>query len=513
MKRVLGLFLIIIILLSNSIGFAGMDDSYIGALGLDYEKGSQIIVRFKDKKDIKQDFHKGSFLKNSDSYDLNKRTKVINIGDRDIDKVIAEMKLDPSIEYVEKNYTYKLFHSPNDPYYDRLWHMGKIYAEEAWDQTDFDGEVVVAVIDSGIDTLHRDLKNRIFRGGYNFLDNSINAHDKDGHGTFVSGIIAGEINNNYGIAGVAGGFKVKILPLKVTDDKGNANNDDIVRAIDYAIEMGVDVINMSLGGPDYSYFFDEACQRAIDANIVVVAAVGNEGDDGHVLNYPAAYDRVIGVGATDRVDTRASFSNANESVDIVAPGEGIFSTWTNFDLRERGFKYGNGTSYSAPMVSAAAALMKGIDKDLSVGEITNILTSTAIDLGPLGKDIYFGHGLLDMDRAIQEVNIRKSANRFVDFRIMDVDLDKQVEIEFNRPIDTEGLEEGIYASSDFQGRINDIDIDIEINRKNPRKLYIKPKEKWLYGYNFIFLGDQVKDTRGRRLEGRVRIVIRTVNNE
>lgn len=514
MKRFLSLFIIILILISSIVVFADMDDSHEPPMDLQ-DKTSEIIVRFKEDTSQKSQktFSKGYSVNNTDAYQLNSNTRVISVGDRDVDQLIEEIKLDPSVEYAEKNYQYKLFDRPNDPYYENLWHLDKIYAEDAWKEADFAQEIVVAVIDSGIDRNHRDLKNRIARGGYNFLNNNSLFDDYDGHGTFVSGLIAAEANNNYGIAGVVGRANIKILPLKVTNSEGIADNDDIIRAIDYSIEKKVDVINMSLGGPDYSYFFDEACQRAIDANIVVVAAVGNEGEDNekkNQINYPAAYDRVIGVGSTDWFDDRANFSNANKSVDIVAPGDGVYSTWTYYDLRERGFKYGYGTSYSTPMVAATAALMRGINKGISVRDISNILTTTAKDLGPKGKDIYFGYGLLNMKKAIQEVSIRQSSNEFVGFNILDVEKDKVLRIDFNNPVSLSSLGLGLYGSTDTRGVKNDIGISIELDEKNPRTVYIKPRDQWPEGYSFVFIGDNVKDIRGRRHRSKVRIVIRTL---
>lgn len=385
-----------------------VDSDTIPPMDIEYEnsliemKENQIIIKFRNTNNSLNEntvLEKYSLDKETVK-DLAHNTKVIDSRDNGkVEDLIKKLENEPSVEYVERNYIYKTQTAPNDTYYRNLWHLNNINAEGAWDRiNEKSDEVLVAVIDSGIDYNHKDLVNRIAPGGYNFLYNNSSLQDHNGHGTFVSGIIAAEYNNNYGITGLAGGANIKILPLIVSNYQGVSCSTDVIKAIDYCISKNVDVINMSLGGSNYSLALFESIQRAINAGIVVVASSGNSALEGNPIMYPASYDGVLSVGSTDRYNKRSNFSNYNRYVDLVAPGEGVYSSYPS-----NSFCYMSGTSNSAPMVAATAALLKSVDPKLSVNDISRILTETAKDLGSQGKDYYYGNGLLNMEEAIKRV--------------------------------------------------------------------------------------------------------------
>ena len=222
---------------------------------------NQLIIKFKDSTSLSyfSNLSNLDYLSDELIVDIGNNTKIVNVEEEFKDKLIRELESDPSIDYVEQNYIYSTYSVPNDTYYYNLWHMGNIKAEGAWQQTiGYSREVIVAVIDSGIDYTHKDLINKIAPGGYNFLYNNNSFYDYNGHGTFISGIIAAEANNNYGITGLAGKSNVKILPIRVSNYEGLSNTTDIIKAINYCIIKQVDVINLSMGGPQYSYALRDA---------------------------------------------------------------------------------------------------------------------------------------------------------------------------------------------------------------------------------------------------------------
>lgn len=236
-----------------------------------------------------------------------------------------------------------------------------IKAESIW-KKGFKGEdVVVAVIDTGCQTDHPDLQDRVI-GGYNFTDDyggDPNVFlDNNGHGTHVCGTIAAS-ENKHGVEGVAP--KAKLLVLKVLTGAGEGTIESITKAIEYAISWrgangeSVRVISMSLGGPDDDRDFHKSIQKAVENNIVVVCAAGNEGDgDGgtNEYSYPGAYEEVVEVGSVNLQKHLSEFSNTNDEIDLLAPGEKILST---YPMNQ--FAVLSGTSMATPHVSGAVALL------------------------------------------------------------------------------------------------------------------------------------------------------------
>ena len=254
--------------------------------------------------------------------------------------------------------------------------------------------VTVAVIDQGVDTKHPDLKGRLLPG-YNAV-NPMNQGSPDFHGTHVTGIIAANKNNAIGGYGV--NPNAKILPIDVFDRQFFATDYTIAQGILYAVEKGAKVINMSLGGPIKSPIIEEAVNKALEKNIVIVAAAGNTGDA--TPSYPAAYEGVISVGSTNEEKKLSNFSSFGPSIDVVAPGEDIYSTIYDYEKKST-FMSLDGTSMASPMVAGIASLLLSKYPQLTPTQVEYILEHSAQDLGAEGYDTKYGNGLVDPVKALQ----------------------------------------------------------------------------------------------------------------
>lgn len=314
--------------------------------------------------------------------------------------LLGELAADPAVEYVEPNLRMrKASDWTKDPRFEEQWGLRAIQAQEAWKEGGGNVLVTVAVLDTGVDYAHPDLANRVdAQNGYNYIDGNFDVMDDEGHGTHVAGIIAAELNN-IGIAGVSGKANVKILPLKVLDDQGNGTMYDVSFAIMDAVDKGADVINLSLSGErgrEVPKMLQEAIAYALDHDVVVVAAAGNDGE--RVERYvPASIPGVIAVSAVDEEMELAKFSNYGSEIALAAPGEEILSTY----LQGR-YVYASGTSQAAPFVSGTVALMKAAEPQLGIQEIKERMQRTAIDLGRKGPDEKYGYGLVNAYGALQE---------------------------------------------------------------------------------------------------------------
>ena len=268
--------------------------------------------------------------------------------------------------------------------------------------------VKVGIIDSGVDYTHSDLNDN-YIGGYDFVNSDSDPMDDNGHGTHVAGIAAAE-DDGAGVVGVAPeGY---IYALKVLDESGSGYWSDIIAALEWSVDPNgdgdtsdrMDVVNLSLGASRDAPGVRDAFKAAYNAGIVLVAAAGNSGNPGgksNTVEYPARYDEVIAVGATDQNDTRPSWSSHGDQLELAAPGVDVKSTYLG------GYAYGSGTSMASPHVAGTAVLVlaNGTLTDLnSDGAIDNqdvrlLLQQTADDLGPIGKDSEYGYGLVNADEA------------------------------------------------------------------------------------------------------------------
>ena len=234
--------------------------------------------------------------------------------------------------------------------------------------------ITVAILDTGIDITHPWLQGRIV-SPYDAADDNNDPNDEFGHGTHIAGIIAQNTPNN-----------VKIMPIKVFSDEGDAPDSVIVKGIDYAVKHGANVINLSLGGYGTTSYLDKAIDYAISQGVTIVVSAGNDAKDVSRY-YPAAFPEVVTVGATGENGDLLYFSNTGDAVDVCAPGEKIISSAPD---NATGSK--SGTSMASPLVASAAAMLLMENPARTPAEIEGIIQNNTCDLGLPGKDKLFGYG-------------------------------------------------------------------------------------------------------------------------
>jgi len=293
--------------------------------------------------------------------------------------------------YIEPNMKVQAQFIPNDPLWDMQWGPKKIEADWAWNITTGDPSVLVAVVDTGIYYTHPDLAANYVPLGYDWANMDNDPIDDHGHGTHCAGIIAAILNNSEGIAGLA---QVRVMAEKVLTSGGGGYWDWVANGIINATDCGADIISMSLGGYGYSELVHEAVKYAYDAGVLIIAAAGN--DNTNTKSYPAAYDEVIAVAATDQSDNKASFSNWGDWIELAAPGVSIHSTvpW--------GYESWSGTSMACPHVAGVAALIWSRYPSKTRDWIRLWLRYTADDLGDLGFDVYYGYGRINARKAVEQ---------------------------------------------------------------------------------------------------------------
>ena len=341
------------------------------------------------------------------------RTFVASVPASDRGRALAELRRDPRVRFAEPDAVYRVDALPNDPLFGQLWGLNNtgqsvktatgtpdadIDAPEAWSTTTGSSSVVVAVIDSGVDTNHPDLAANIWTNpgescagcasdgvdndgngfvddvhGWDFVNDDNNPFDDHGHGTHVAGTIGATGSNGLGVTGV--NWSVRIMPLKFIGANGQGTADDAVRAILYATRMGAVVSNNSWGGEEFSQALEDAIADADAHGSLFVAAAGNSARDTDARpDYPSGFDlpNVLTVGATDQNDTRAWFSNyGKRSVDLAAPGTHIYSTWPGGSYR-----FLDGTSMAAPHATGVAALAKAAFPSASAVGLKTLLLRT-----------------------------------------------------------------------------------------------------------------------------------------
>ena len=280
-----------------------------------------------------------------------------------------------------------------DPLQSQQWGLRALRVPEAWEVRQATGQVV-AVVDTGVDARHPDLSGAVV-AGKDLVNPALDGRsDPSGHGTHVAGVIAAVAGNARGGAGVALGAKV--LPVRVLDGDGSGYDDDVAEGIVWAADHGAKVINLSLGGAQRSALLEEAVEYALASGAVVVAAAGNEALVGDPVEWPAAIPGVLAVGAVGRDGVRARFSSSGRHLALAAPGVDILSTVPG------GYASVSGTSMAAPFVAASAALVRANEPALTPAEVGRRLRGTAMDLGPAGHDRWYGHGRVDLLRALRD---------------------------------------------------------------------------------------------------------------
>jgi thermitase len=327
---------------------------------------------------------------------------------------IAQLRQNPDVLYVEPNYIRHAYATPNDTYYASAQYApAKIQADLAWDNWQPQAQVIVAIIDTGIDSVHPDLTNVIARDGagavigYNAITNTANAADDQGHGTHCAGIAAAQINNGQGVAGLAGwnpnvpgsNQYIKLMPVKVLNSAGSGSDADVAEGITWAADRGAKVISLSLGGPGFSNTLNNAVQYAWGKGAVVVAAAGNESTS--TPSYPAAYNNVVSVAATDSTDTLASYSNFGPWVKVAAPGTQIASTYPGGR-----YVYMSGTSMATPYVAGEVAAIRAQNPGLAAEQVNSAVLSNVDPYNPyVGRTIASGAGRINVYRALQAAGV------------------------------------------------------------------------------------------------------------
>jgi thermitase len=284
---------------------------------------------------------------------------------------------------------------PNDNLYQKYqWNLPIIETPQGWQVNRGASDVVVAIVDTGVDLNHPDLKDHLV-AGTNIIDQKAAPNDDVGHGTHVAGVISAVVNNNIGVAGIT--WFNKVMPVKALDKSGAGSTYSVSQGIIWATDHGAKVINMSLGNYADSSFLHDAITYAFNHDVVLIAASGN--DNTEQPGYPAAYPEVFAVAASDSNNKKAPFSNYGDYIDVTAPGVSIASTYPNNQYAAL-----SGTSMASPHVTALAALIRSTNPSLKNTEVYEIMRTSARDLGSPGKDKYFGYGLIDVVQAVNAAN-------------------------------------------------------------------------------------------------------------
>ena len=328
--------------------------------------------------------------------------------------LVEELASAPGVVSISDERRARLLFDPNDPGTTYQWALDTVEAYDAWDIDLGSHDVVVAVLDTGVDWNHPDISPNIWSNddgyhGYNFIDDNwypmddnVNGYDEDGewianlytyHGTHVAGVVGAATDNGIGVAGLA---QVRLMAVKVMNDSGEGTDSTVASGIRWATDNGAHVIVMSLGVDGISVVLQNAVNYAASRGVVLVAAAGNDGTS--VLTYPAAFLNVIAVGAIDTTERRASFSNFGPELDVMAPGVNIWSTQGGGS-----YQYLSGTSAAAPHVAAVAALMLTVNPALSPEDVGGIINQTAKDLSMTGWDSGTGWGVVSAFGAVESV--------------------------------------------------------------------------------------------------------------
>jgi len=330
------------------------------------------------------------------------RAAVIRVPPGQENEFAKKMRGRRGVRYAEPNYRVEATIVPDDSLWPQQYGPAHIQAPAAWDITTGSASVTVAVIDSGIDSNHPEFAGRIVPG-YDFVEDDTVPQDECGHGTHVSGIIAAAGNNSAGIAGLA--WNVRIMPVRVLKSSCLGSASDIAEALVWAVERGARVINVSIGTSAASTLLENGTFYAYTHGAAIFAAAGNFSNS--PVLYPAAYAWVTAVGSTDQNDVRVSTSNTGTALDLMAPGEDIYSTTPLQSFFYEALpgtpqQYGlmSGTSMAAAHASGAAALLASLPQFDSPDKIYQALISTALDLDAAGRDNNTGYGLIQLANAL-----------------------------------------------------------------------------------------------------------------
>lgn len=405
----------------------------------------EIIVKYKEDVGMKSFSIKSG---NEGSLEILKVDK-----NTDLEKMAMEISLLSGVEYAEPNYIYDIFVEPNDPDYSSQWYLPKVQSEEAWNLTFGSEDVIIAIIDTGVEWDHIDLADNIWNNsdedcsngidddsngyiddcrGWDFVDTSnVNCTDADctgrdnnpmddnEHGTHCAGISAAVTNNSNQVSGICPNCKIMAVRsgYKCTGincpSGASLNIDDTSLAIEYAADNGATVISMSFGGTDDFQSIRDAVNYANSKGVALVAAAGNS--NSNVENYPAANPNVIAIGSTDSGDLKSSFSNYGNWVNIVAPGSNIWNTVLNDQIKSK-----QGTSMATPLVAGAIGLIKSVLPDKTQTDILQALNETGTPINFIGENksrVNVYSSLLYLDDIVPAINFSGIENGSVSVNV------------------------------------------------------------------------------------------------
>ncbi|TMM04777.1 MAG: peptidase S8 [Actinobacteria bacterium] len=319
-------------------------EGYSGARALEREFGAEVIGRI------------GAL-----------RADVLRLGGGEPDGVLALLRADPRVRYAELDEVVRALRVPNDEFLPRQWSVTKTHAEQAWDLSTGSSQVVVGILDTGIDPAQPDLRGKLV-AGYDYVNNDQDPSDDNGHGTAVAGIVAADSDNGIGVAGYC--WACRLMPVKVLGADGTGFVSGLAQGIVWAADHGARVINASLGSPVDDLTLTSAVQYAWLRGVLVVAAAGNESSP--VLDYPAGLPNVLSVSASDQNDRLYGFSNSGARV--AAPGEN--------STTGRGDSYVSflGTSSAAPVVSGIAGLAFSLVPGATSGQVEQAIETGAVPI-------------------------------------------------------------------------------------------------------------------------------------
>lgn len=362
-----------------------------------------------------------------------------------------------------------IFESNIIPKTTNKWHIENYFINEFFTYMPMK-KTTIAVIDTGI-TLHKQLIPHLVMGK-NVIEGNENVTDNNGHGTMVAGVIAD----------IAGKLPVQIIPIKAADSK-ELKVSNIVKAIDYAIEQNVDIINLSFGASSIHPVEQQAIQAAIDAGILVISAAGNSGDN--QVFYPASYDGVISVGAIDDQEKRAQFSTVNEYVDFVAPGVNIV-TYNNNLLNP--LTSVGGTSFASPYFAGILAALNTLYIEYD-NEIDALLPF-AKDLGVKGKDPEYGYGFIQPFNALK---VLRGETREV---LWTNNPNKKWTITFNKPFDYSSItEDTVYIINESLKKVS----LIYSFSNDDKEIYVQPERELSSGEYWLIVSNDIFSQEGESL--------------